>query len=158
MWPPQAGLGAPLLPHLGPVPTTCLLGAEKAPSGLGAPTRGANTLSVRGRGGPGLAWDPDWQVPGSPAGAARVAGSAGLLACLAEPTAAVHRWLPGAVGPPEAGVPFPPGEFAQISASPFSETLPRSGPPHTHSRPTRQVHPGQRLEEGVRQALGGAPP
>ncbi|XP_010845508.1 PREDICTED: uncharacterized protein LOC104993803 [Bison bison bison] len=65
--------------------------------------RGAdNAMSVQGRGGPGLAWDPDWQVPGSPAGAARVAGSAGLLAGLAEPAAAVHGWLPGATGPPEA--------------------------------------------------------
>ena len=120
--------------------------------------RGAdNAMSVQGRGGPGLAWDPDRQVPGSPAGAARVAGSAGLLAGLAEPAAAVHGWLPGATGPPEAGVPFPLGEFAQISASPFSETLPRSGPLHTRSRPTGRVHPGQMPEGGVRKALGGAP-
>ena len=58
-------------------------------------------MSVQGRGGPGLAWDPDWQVPGSPAGAARVTGSTGLLAGLAEPAAAVHGWLPEPRGRPK---------------------------------------------------------
>lgn len=153
-WPGGSPAASPW-PHAHHLPQG---GRERSIGARGSHTGSRHAMSVRGRGGPGLAWEPDWQVPGSPARAARVAGSAGLLAGLVEPAAAVHRWLPGATGPPGAGVPFPPGDSAQISASPFPETLPRLAPRTPPPGPLdRFIQARCRREGSPRLPEGGSP-
>lgn len=149
--------GRPCCLTLALCPPPAPWGQRKIDRGSGLPGRELtrHVCPRQGWSGPGLgprlagAGLPCWGGQGDRVH--RAAGRPGRACC------SCPRMAARATGPPKAGVPFPPGEFAQISASPFSETLPRSGPPNTRSRPTGQVHPGQMPEGGVRKALGGAP-
>ena len=75
VWKPPPARVCPVMGRPGRSLGSSMGGRERSIGARGSHTGSRHAVSVRGRGGPGLAWEPDWQVPGSPARAARVAGS-----------------------------------------------------------------------------------